>query len=95
MIDGLRDAIRGDEGDEDVEASIVLGGGGEVEATSAVSRPRFLVCRRIVGDDELARWMDWMGRKTKWKRVKTVIGGEVGIDGPGTEGVEGKFGLGE
>jgi hypothetical protein len=33
----------------------VLGGGGEVEATGAVSRPRFPVCRRIVGDDELAR----------------------------------------
>ncbi len=95
MIDGLGDAIRGGEGDEDVEASIVLGGGGEIEATGAVSRPRFPVCRRIVGDDELAGWVDGMGREIKWKRMKTVIGGEVGIDRPGTEGVEGKFGLGE
>ncbi len=46
-------------------------------------------------DDELAGWMDGIGREIKWKRVKTVIGGEVGIDGSGTDGVEGKFGLGE
>ena len=95
MIDGLGDAIRGSEGDKDVEASIVLGCGGEVESAGAVSRPRFPVCWRIVGDDELAGWMDGMGREIKGKRVKAVIGGEVGIDGPGTEGVEGKFGLGE
>jgi hypothetical protein len=95
MIDGLEDAIRDSEEDEDVEASIVLGGGGEVEATDAVSRPRFPVCQRIVGDDELAGWVDGMGREIEWKRVKTVISGEVGIDKPGTEGVEGKFGLGE
>jgi hypothetical protein len=61
----------------------------------AVSRPRFPVCRRIVGDDEVAGRVDGMGREIKWKRMKTVIGGEVGIDRPGTEGVEGKFGLGE
>ena len=36
-----------------------------------------------------------MSREIKGKRVKTVIGGEVGIDGSGTDGVEGKFGLGE
>jgi hypothetical protein len=33
IIDGLGDAMRGGEGDEDAEAAIVLGGGGEVEAT--------------------------------------------------------------
>ena len=59
MIDGLGDAIRGGEGDENVEAAIVLGGGGEVEATGAVSRPRFPVCRRIVG---VTIWPGgWMG----------------------------------
>ena len=31
MIHGLGDAIRGGEGDEDIETAIVLGGGGEVE----------------------------------------------------------------
>jgi hypothetical protein len=48
-----------------------------------------------VGDDELAGRVDGMGREIKRKRVKTVIGREVGIDRPGTEGVEGKFGSGE
>ena len=48
-----------------------------------------------MGDVELAGRVDGMGREIKGKRVKTVIGGEVGIDRPGTEGVEGKFGLGE
>jgi hypothetical protein len=95
MIDGLGDAIRVGKGDENVETAIVLGGGVEVEATGAVSRPQFPVCRRIVGDDELAGRVDGMGREIKGKRVKIVIGGEVVIDKPGTEGVEGKFGLGE
>jgi hypothetical protein len=48
-----------------------------------------------VGDDELAGRVDGMGREIKGKRVETVIGGEVEIDRPGTEGVEGKFGFGE
>jgi hypothetical protein len=38
------------------------------------------MCRRIVGDDELAGRVDGMGREIKRKRVKTVIGREVGID---------------
>jgi hypothetical protein len=42
--------------------------------------------RCVEGDDELAGRMDGMGREIKGKRVKTVIGGEGGIDGPGTEG---------
>jgi hypothetical protein len=59
MIDGLGDAIRGGKGDEDVETAIVLGGGGELEAAGAVSRPRFPVCRRIVG---VTIWPGgWMG----------------------------------
>ncbi len=36
MIYGLRDAIRGGKGDEDIETAIVLGGRGEVEAAGAV-----------------------------------------------------------
>jgi hypothetical protein len=60
-----------------------------------MARPRFPVCRRIVGDDELAERVDGMGREIKGKRVKTVIGGEGVIDRPGTEGIAGKFGLGE
>ena len=88
-------AIGGGKGSEDVKATIVLGGGGEVEAAGAVSRPRFPVCRRIVGDDELAGRVDGMSREIKWARVKTMIGREGEINRPGTEGVEGEFGLGE
>ena len=63
MIEGLGCAIGGGKGSKDVEAAIVLGGGGEVEAAGAVPRPRFPVCRRIVGDDELAGRVDGMGRE--------------------------------
>jgi hypothetical protein len=48
-----------------------------------------------VGDDELAGRVNGMSREIKGTRVKTMIGGEGGIDRPGTEGVEGEFGLGE
>ena len=51
MIEGLGHAIGGGKGSEDVKATIVLGGGGEVEAAGAVSCPRFPMCRRIVGND--------------------------------------------
>ncbi len=63
MIEGLGNAIGGGKGSKDIEATIVLGGGGEVEAAGAVPRPRFPVCRRIVGDDELAGRVDGMGRE--------------------------------
>jgi hypothetical protein len=36
-----------------------------------------------------------MSREVEGKRVKTVIGGEGRIGGPGKQGVKGEFGLGE
>ena len=51
MIEGLGCAIGGGKGSKDVEATVVLGGGGEVEAAGAVSCPRFPVLWRIVGND--------------------------------------------
>jgi hypothetical protein len=95
MIEGLGNAIKGSKGSKDIKATIVLGGGGEVEAAGAISRPRFLVLWRIVGDDKLAGRVDGIRREIKGTRVKTMIGREGGIDGPRTEGVEGEFGLWE
>jgi hypothetical protein len=66
------------------KATIVLGGGGEVEAAGAVSCPRFPVCRRIMSDDELAGRVDGMSREIKGTGVKTKIGGEGRIERPGT-----------
>ena len=51
MVEGLGYAIGGGKGSKDVEAAIVLGGGGEVESAGAVSCPRFPVLWRIVGND--------------------------------------------
>ncbi len=67
MIDGLADAIRDGEGGEDVEAAIVLGGGGEVEATGAVSRPRFPMCRvsENRGRRRAGRESGWDGRRNQ------------------------------
>ncbi len=50
MIEGLGHAIGGGKGSIDVEATIVLGGGGEVKSAGAVSCPRFPVLWRIVGN---------------------------------------------
>ncbi len=51
MIEGLGHAIGGGKGSKDVEATIVLGGGEEVESAGAVFCPRFPVLWRIVGND--------------------------------------------
>jgi hypothetical protein len=39
MVEGLGNAIRSRKGSKDIKATIVLGGGGEVEAAGAMSRP--------------------------------------------------------
>ena len=75
MVKGLGDAVRRGERDENVEATIVLRGGREVESAGAVSRPRFPVFRRIVGDDKLAGRVDGMGGEVEGDRVETVPGG--------------------
>ncbi len=62
MIEGLGNAISGCKESKDIKATIVLGGGGEVEAASAMSRPRFPVLWKIVGDDKLAGRVDGMSR---------------------------------
>ncbi len=72
MVQGLGDAVRRGERDEDVEATIVLRGGREVEGVGSVSSPRFPVFRRIVGDDELAGRVYGMGGEIEGKRVQTV-----------------------
>ena len=43
MFEGFADAIRGREREEDVGTTVVGGGGREVEAASAVFRPRLAV----------------------------------------------------
>ena len=63
MIEGLGCAIGGGKGSKDVEAAIVLGGGGEVESAGAVSCPRFPVLWRIVGNDKLAGRVDGVSRE--------------------------------
>ena len=95
MIEGLGHAIGGGKGSEDVETTIVLGGRGEVESAGAVSCPRFPVLWRIVGNDKLAGRVDGMSGEIKGTGVKTMIGGEGRIGGPGKKGVKGEFGLGE
>ena len=43
MVEGFADAIRGGEREEDVGTTVVGGGRREVEAASAVFRPRLAV----------------------------------------------------
>ena len=72
MFKGFADAIRGREREEDVGATVVGGGGREVEAASAVFRPRLAVCRRVVGDHELPGRVNGMGGETKGDAVETM-----------------------
>ena len=62
---GLTHAIGRGERDKDVETAVVEGRGREIEPTGPVSRPRFPMLRRIVGDKELPGGVDRVGIEVK------------------------------
>ncbi len=61
MKEGFADARETGEGEEDVKATIVVGGGGEIETSGAMLGPRLAGEGRVKGDDDVR-----VGREDEW-----------------------------
>ena len=85
MREGLTDARETSGGKENVEAAVMVRGGGEIEPASAMLGPRLAGEGRVKGYDKLARGMDGMGGKVVGGTMETMIGRERGVEGPRTE----------
>ena len=83
--EGLADARETSGGEENVKATIVVSGGGEIEPASAVAGPGLAGEGRVEGDDKLARGMDGMGGKVVGGTMETMVGRERGVEGPRAE----------
>jgi hypothetical protein len=92
--EGLADARETSGGEEDVTTAIVVGGGGEIEATCAMLGPRLAGEGRVKGDDELAGGVDGVGGKVEGHTMKTMVSRERRVEGPRALVIEGEFGLG-
>ena len=93
--EGLANARETSGREEDIEAAIVVGGGGEIEAASAMLGPRLAGEGRIKGNDKLARGVNGMGGKVVGGTMKAMVGRERRVERPRAEMVEGKLGLWE
>ena len=86
--EGLADTRETSGREEDIEAAIVVGGGGEIKTASAMLGPRLAGEGRIKGDDKLARGVNGMGGKVVGGTMKAMVGGERRVEGPRAEMVE-------
>jgi len=93
--EGFADARETGGGEEDVKTTIVVGGGGEIKTSGAMLGPRLSGEGRVEGDNKLAGGLDGMGGKVVGGTMETMVGGERGVEGPGSEVVEGELGLWE
>ena len=93
--EGFADARETGGGEEDVKATIVVGGGGEIKTSGAMLGPRLSGEGRVEGDNKLSGGMDGMGGKVVGGTMETMVSGERGVEGPGSEVVEGELGLWE
>jgi hypothetical protein len=73
MKKGLANA-RETGGEENVKATVVVRGRGEIEAPSTMLGPGLAGEERVEGDDKLAGGMDWMGGKVVWGTMETMVG---------------------
>ncbi len=95
MSKGLANARETGGGEENVKATVVARGRGEIEAPSAMLGPRLAGEGRVEGDNELTGGMDGMGGKVVGGTMETMVGGERWVEGPGSEVVKGELGLWE
>jgi hypothetical protein len=70
-------------------------GKGKDKIASAMLGPRLAGEGRVEGDDKLAGGVDGMGGKVVGSTMETMVGGERGVEGPGSEVVKVELGLGE
>ena len=76
MREGLANARETSGREENVEATVVVRGRGEVENPSAVAGPGLAGEGRVEGDDKLAGRVDRVGGKVKGHTVETMVGRE-------------------
>jgi hypothetical protein len=74
--EGLTDTRETSGREEDVKATVVVRGRGEVETPSAVAGPGLAGEGRVEGDDKLAGWVDGVGGKVEGHTVETMVGRE-------------------
>ncbi len=67
--------------EENVKATLVVRGRGEIEAPSTMLGPRLE--GRVKGDNKLTGGMDGMGGKVVGGTMETMVGEERGVDGRG------------
>ncbi len=82
MRKGLANARETGGGEEDIKATVVVRGRGEIEAPSAMPGPRLAGEGIVEGDDKLAGGMDGMGGKVVGGTMETMVGGEREVEGP-------------
>jgi hypothetical protein len=78
-----------------MKAAVVVRGREEIKTASAMLGPRLVGEGRVEGDDKLAGGVDGMGGEVVGSTMETLVGGERGVEGSGSEVVKGKLGLGE
>ena len=81
--------------DVDGRTAVVGEGGAEVKSPLAMGSPRGAVVGGVVGNDELAGGVEWVGGEVDGGAEKTSIGREGRVGKPGTKVVEGQLGMGE
>ena len=74
--EGLANARETSGREENVEATVVVRGRGEVETPSAVAGPGLAGEGRVEGDDKLAGRVDGVGGKVEGHTVETMVGRE-------------------
>jgi hypothetical protein len=74
--EGLANARETGGREENIEATVVVKGRGEVEAPSAVAGPGLAGQGRVEGDDKLAGRVDGVGSEVKGHTVETMVGRE-------------------
>jgi hypothetical protein len=74
--EGLANARETGGREENIEATVVVRGRGEVEAPSAVAGPGLAGQGRVEGDDKLAGRVDGVGSEVKGHTVETMVGRE-------------------
>jgi hypothetical protein len=74
--EGLANARETGGREENIEATVVVRGRGEVKAPSAVAGPGLAGQGRVKGDDKLAGRVDGVGGKVKGHTVETMVGRE-------------------
>ncbi len=90
MRKGLANAREASGGEENIKTAVVVRGRGKIKTTSAMLGPRLAGEGRLEGDDKLVGGVDGMGGEVVGGTMETMVGGERGVEGPGSEVVKGE-----